>query len=128
MKNSQITKAAAQQIVSAIKARLKGRTNPLVVSLDGGSGAGKSTLAADVASHMGATVIQCDEFFAATISDDEWDSYTSELKCRRCIDWQRMRREVLLPLLAGENVQYHPFSFFLKIGCHRLLSRKSPPR
>ncbi|MBS4195167.1 uridine kinase family protein [Lederbergia citri] len=126
MKNNQITKAATEQIVSAIKTRLKGRTNPLVVSLDGGSGAGKSTLAAEVASHLGATVIQCDDFFAATITDDEWDTYTSELKCRRCIDWQRMRTEALLPLIAGENAQYHPFSFSSENGLSLSFVTKEP--
>lgn len=126
MENNQITKTAAQQIVSNIKARLKGRNSPLVVSLDGGSGAGKSTLAADVASHVGATVIPCDEFFAATISDDEWDSYRTEQKCRKCIDWQRLRSEVLLPLLAGESAQYHPFSFSAANGLSTSLVTKEP--
>ncbi|WP_339177089.1 hypothetical protein [Oceanobacillus sp. FSL W7-1293] len=64
MKNNQLTKEATLQIVSAINIRLKGRTNPLVVSLDGGSGAGKSTL----------------------------------------------------PLIAGESVQYHLFSFSTGTG------------
>lgn len=105
------TSEAVQSIVSAINQRLIGRTSPLVVSLDGGSGAGKSTLAAAVASHLGATVIQCDDFFAATVTPEEWDTCTVEQRCRRCIDWQRMRNEALLPLLAGEKAQYHPFSF-----------------
>ncbi|MBY7143544.1 (d)CMP kinase [Virgibacillus sp. NKC19-3] len=93
----------------------------MVVSLDGGSGAGKSTLAAEVASHMGATVLQCDEFFDATIADDEWDTYTLELKCHRCIDWKRVRTGALLPLITGETAHFHPFSFFQKMACHRLL-------
>lgn len=102
---------AVQTIISAINQRLVGRTSPLVVSLDGGSGAGKSTLATEVASHLGAAVIQYDDFFDATITNDEWDSYTSEKKCRHCINWQRMRNEALLPLIRGEKAQYHPFSF-----------------
>ncbi|UNK16332.1 (d)CMP kinase [Paenibacillus sp. N3/727] len=117
---------AVQSIVSAINHRMISRTNPLVVSLDGGSGAGKSTLAAEVASHLGATVIQCDDFFAATITDDEWDTYTTEQKCRLCIDWQRMRTEALLPLLAGENAQYCPFSFSSSNGLASNLVVKEP--
>lgn len=126
MKNNEITQAVAQQIVSAIRTRLKGRTKPLVVSLDERSGAGKSTLAAEVASHVEATVIPCDEFFDATITDEEWDSYTSEQKCRRCIDWKRVRREVLLPLLTGENAQYHPFSFYTENELATSLVTKEP--
>ncbi|CAG7643488.1 uridine kinase [Paenibacillus allorhizosphaerae] len=101
---------AVQSIVSAINHRLIDKY-PLVVSLDGGSGAGKSTLAAEVTSQFGATVIQCDDFFDATVSDNDWDTYSLEQKCRRCIDWQRMRNEALLPLLEGRKAQYHPFSF-----------------
>ncbi|TMV44382.1 hypothetical protein FE783_32500 [Paenibacillus mesophilus] len=100
-----------QTIVSSINQRLIGQIGPLIVSLDGGSGAGKSTLAAEVASRLDATVIQCDDFFDATITNEEWDSFTVEQKCHRCIDWQRMRNEALLPLLAGKKAQYRPFSF-----------------
>ncbi|GIP56197.1 uridine kinase family protein [Paenibacillus woosongensis] len=81
----------------------------LVVSLDGGSGAGKSTLAAEVASQLGAAVIHCDDFFDATLPDNDWDTYSLEQKCRRCIDWQRMRNEALLPLLEGKKAQYYPY-------------------
>ncbi|TJY44512.1 hypothetical protein E5161_03805 [Cohnella pontilimi] len=108
---SQQALKAVESIVSIVKRRLVERTGPLVVAIDGGSGAGKSMLAADAALYLGATVIQCDDFFRATITDEEWDTYTPEQKCLRCIDWQRMRTEVLSPLLAGHKAQYHPFSF-----------------
>jgi uridine kinase len=117
---------AVQSIISAINERLVGRTSPLVVSLDGGSGAGKSTLAAEVASHLGAAVIQYDDFFDATITNEEWDSYTSEQKCRHCINWQRMRTEVLLPMIRGENAQYRPFSFSSGNGLASSLVTKEP--
>jgi len=128
VKNNPVTRKAAQQIVSTINGRLKGRTSSLVVALDGGSGAGKSTLAAEVASHVGATVIQCDAFFDATITDEEWDTYTSEWKCRRCIDWQRLHKEALLPLIAGESVQYHPFSFSAENGLDSSSITKKPSK
>jgi len=102
---------AIQTIVSFIRQRLLDRVGPLVVSLDGGSGAGKSTLAVEAASRLGASVIQCDDFFDAAITDEEWDSFTAEQKCHRCIDWQRMRNEALFPLLAGKEARYRPYSF-----------------
>lgn len=104
-------KESVQTVISAIDQRLKGRTSPLVVSLDGGSGAGKSTLASEMASSVGATLVQGDDFFAIHIPNDEWDTYSPEQKCRLCIDWERVRTEALLPLLAGEKAEYHPFSF-----------------
>jgi uridine kinase len=68
-------------------------------------------LALELASQLAATIIHCDDFFNATIPDYVWDTCTVEQKCRWCIDWQCMRKEALLPLLAGERAQYHPFSF-----------------
>ncbi|PAD67955.1 hypothetical protein CHH83_16350 [Bacillus sp. 7586-K] len=104
-------KESAQSIVLTINQCLKDRNRPLVVSFDGGSGSGKSTLASEVSSSVGATIIHCDDFFAVEIPDYEWDIYSVEKKCRLCIDWKRVRAEALLPLLAGEKAEYHPFSF-----------------
>ncbi|CAG7608136.1 Uridine kinase [Paenibacillus solanacearum] len=104
-------KQAIQSVVSVVQQRRIGRTSPFVVSLDGGSGAGKSTLAAALVSRLGAAVIPCDDFFDATVTDAEWDSFTVVQKCHRCIDWQRVRNEALLPLLAGKAAQYRPYSF-----------------
>ena len=101
---------AVQSIVSAINLHMNDKY-PLVVSLDGGSGAGKSTLAAGVTLQLGAAVIHCDDFFDATVPDNDWDTYSLEQKCRRCIDWQRMLNEALLPLLEGRKAQYYPYYF-----------------
>lgn len=99
---------AVQSIVSTIDRRLIDGY-PLVVSLDGGSGAGKSTLAAEVALQLDAAVIHCDDFFDAAVPDKDWDTYSLEQKCRRCIDWERMYNEALLPLLEGREAQYRPY-------------------
>lgn len=104
-------KETVQSIVLTINQALKARNRPLVVSFDGGSGSGKSTLASEVALSVGATIIHCDDFFAVEIPDHEWDIYSVEKKCRLCIDWERVRTEALLPLLAGKKAEYHPFSF-----------------
>ncbi|MGE5653344.1 MAG: uridine kinase family protein [Bacillota bacterium] len=117
---------AVASIVSAIGSRLSSVGGTLVVALDGGSGAGKTTLACEVAKRLGATVIQCDDFFSATVTDAEWDSYTPDQKCQRCIDWQRMRDEVLEPLLAGRVVQYHPYSSDTGDGLSTHWVRKEP--
>lgn len=117
---------AVQTVASEIQRRLKARTRPLVVSMDGGSGAGKSTLAAPVASEVGATVVQCDDFYAATVTDAEWDRYTPEQKCRRCIDWRRMRHEVVEPLLAGRIALYQPYSLTSANGLAGDWVRKEP--
>ncbi|GGD58905.1 uridine kinase family protein [Paenibacillus nasutitermitis] len=116
----------SKQIIAAVNHLLTGRTTPLVMSLDGGSGAGKSTLAAELASVLEAAVISCDDFFDASISDEEWDTCTAEQKCLRCIDWERLRKEALTPLIAGREARYHPFSFTSGNGVAASLVTKNP--
>lgn len=104
-------KELVQTIVHAIKQRLKDCIGPLVVSFDGGSGDGKSTLASELGTTVGVTVIQCDDFFNIKIPDEDWDTYSLEKRCRLCIEWERLRNETLLPLLAGTKAAYHPYYF-----------------
>src|SRR5699024_9887336 len=89
--------------------RLKEYTSPLVVSFDGGSGAGKSLIASKVATSIEATVIHCDDFFNIKIPNEGWDALSLEKRCRLCIEWERLRQEALLPLLARQKAVYHPF-------------------
>lgn len=129
MENGHLTRGSeevVQTIVSAISQRLMSHKSTLVVAIDGGSGAGKSTLAAAVASNVEATLIPCDDFFSATITDAQWDTCTPEQRCRRCIDWQRVRNEVLEPLLAGRVTLYRPFSFESEDGMASYWVKKEP--
>jgi len=102
---------SVQTIVDVIKQRMKCSTSPLVVSIDGGSGAGKSVMSSEVADIIGATVIQCDDFFNIKIPDADWDTFSIEKRCRLCIDWERVRNESLLPLLAGKRATYLPYYY-----------------
>lgn len=106
---SQSLSRATQEIICTIKQRLKDRRNPFIVSIDGGSGAGKSSIAAEVESVFRATVISCDDFYNINIPEKEWDTYTIEKRCRLCIDWERLRKEALLPLLSGKKALYYPY-------------------
>ncbi|MCQ6557099.1 uridine kinase family protein [Paenibacillus mendelii] len=131
MEPGQLTPAsqkAVQMIVHAINQKLMSCDGPLVVAIDGGSGAGKSTLTAALSSHIEATVIHCDDFFSATISSSEWDAYSPEQKCRRCIDWQRVRFEVLEPLLASKVALYHPYSLETRNGLAAHWVSKTPAK
>ncbi|SFI35461.1 Uridine kinase [Paenibacillus sp. UNC496MF] len=105
--------AAARSLADAVRLRRRHSPpgKPLLVALDGGSGAGKSTLALLAAPLIGAAVVHYDDFFDASVADEEWDRCTPGQKCRRCMDWRRARREALRPLLAGEAASYRPFSF-----------------
>ena len=84
---------------------------PLTVALDGPSGAGKSTLARALAAALPATVVLSDDFFAAQLTRADWDSRNPMERARDAIDWMRLRREAIEPLVAGRRATWHPFDF-----------------
>ena len=109
---------ATSAIVDAIRRRLRDResTLPMLVAFDGGSGSGKSTLAEAVAAELGAagldaTIVEGDDFFAAEITDAEWDALGPSERAAAAIDWRRLRKEALEPLLSGRVASWHPFDF-----------------
>jgi uridine kinase len=65
---------------------------------------------------LSAAVIQGDDFFAAEISDAEWELRTPEARAANAIDWQRLRAEALEPLLAGKSAKWHAFDFEAGLG------------
>jgi len=84
---------------------------PVLVALDGPSGSGKSTLAQAVAALLEATIVPCDDFFAADLTGAEWEARAVEERARDAIDWRRLRREALEPLLAGRAARWRGFDF-----------------
>jgi len=105
--------SAASVIVAEVRRRMRDRPGgvPLLVALDGGTGSGKSTLAALVAADLDAAIVESDDFFAAGITDAEWGAMAPGERAAAAIDWRRLRREALEPLLAGTSASWHPFDF-----------------
>jgi uridine kinase len=105
--------ATTAAIVAEIKRRTRERGDdlPVLVAFDGPSGSGKSTLAALVAAELGAAVVPSDDFFAAEITDAEWDALSPRARAAAAIDWRRLREQALVPLLAGMVASWHPFDF-----------------
>src|SRR2546426_8826109 len=68
---------AVDTVVTAIRA-CPVSPQRLVVAIDGRSGSGKTTVAEAVAQAIGAVIVPCDDFFAANVSDAEWDRRTPE--------------------------------------------------
>jgi uridine kinase len=104
---------ASSAILLEVRRHLGGRrgTRPVVVGLDGGSGSGKSTLAAVLSAALDAVIVPSDDFFAAQITDAEWDRFDAAERAGAAIDWRRLRREALEPLIAGVTASWHPFDF-----------------
>jgi uridine kinase len=103
--------SAVRVIVAEVGRLLTVRGVPIVIALDGGSGAGKSTLSVSLANSLGAALVQTDDFFAADITDGEWDARPPESRAGGAIDWRRLRAEALEPLRAGRPARWRAFDF-----------------
>jgi uridine kinase len=81
-----------------------------LIALDGRSGSGKSTLAHALAEDLDAVVVEADDFYSGG-SMIQWARRSARLRADLCIDWARLRREALIPLLAGTAATWHPFDW-----------------
>ena len=52
-----------------------------------------------------------DDFYAADIPDQHWDTYSVEERFQRSFDWGRLREEAIKPLLAGQTARWYAFDF-----------------
>jgi uridine kinase len=87
----------------------------LVVAFDGRSGAGKSMLATAVASKVRAAVVHGDDFYRDM--DDADRRELSAIQGVDCyFDWQRLRREALLPLTQGKAAEFGRFDWAVGHG------------
>ncbi len=114
--------SSISDVVNRAQTLLKNK-KPIIVALDGRSGAGKSTVAQKLASELDAVVIKADDFYIGPPDGDEknWHKKSAEEKIDQVLDYQRLRLEVLQPLLGNKDAKYKPFNFELGHG----LSEKS---
>src|SRR5262249_39136667 len=108
--NKQST-AAATLIAAAATHALARKGAPVLVAIDGPSGSGKSSLAAAAAEIVGGAVVPSDDFFAAEITAAQWKERSAAERARDALDWKRLRREALEPLLAGKPARWRAFDF-----------------
>ena len=102
---------AAQAVIARLEPLLSQRRGPILVALDGPAGSGKSTLASLLAAALDATIVPSDDFYAAHIPTAEWQARRPRDRVADGIDWRRMRREALEPLLAGKAAKWCAFDF-----------------
>jgi uridine kinase len=98
-------------VIARINSLSSDHIRPIIVAIDGASGAGKSTVSAMLKSKLSATVIPLDDFFSANIPDPKWDEFSVEEKLEKIFDWNRLRTQALLPLLANQQAKWHAFDF-----------------
>ena len=102
---------ASARIVREVRLRREDGGPPFIVAVDGRSGAGKSAIAETVATGFDAGLVPTDDFFRADLSDVDWERRSPEARARDCIDWRRLRRDVLEPLRSGEPAEWNAFDF-----------------
>jgi uridine kinase len=107
----QIEKTPCDAVVDAVRQLMTRHHRPILVAIDGANGSGKSTLALWLADEFQAALVQSDDFFAAGISNAEWDARSPEERAADAIDWRRVRVEAVEPLLAGKPAKWHAFDF-----------------
>jgi uridine kinase len=112
--NNRDLKSAADKVVFEISRLLK-QKNPVLVALDGRSGTGKSTIAQAITSRVEGIILVSDDFYSGG-NDDAWSGLSAREKVDQVIDWQRMRAQVLEPLLAQKPASWHPLDFQPQIG------------
>jgi uridine kinase len=95
----------------AARRRSKDRGSPLLVAVDGGGGAGKSTLAASLAGAFEQLVIVHVDDFYRPMSDEIRRGLTPEAAYASLFDWQRLEREVAIPLAAGQPARFQRYDW-----------------
>ena len=97
--------------VVAVVRRLRRGAPTFILAVDGPSGSGKSEIADVVARSLDAARVESDDFYASSLTDSDWEARTDAERARDCIDWKRLRREVLLPFRSGLPAVWHPFDW-----------------
>lgn len=82
----------------------------VVVAIDGPSAAGTTTLGGVLASTLISALIPSDDFYRDLDDGQRWNLSPAD-GVEQYFDWQRLRAEALLPLLAGKPARYRPFSW-----------------
>jgi uridine kinase len=105
-----VGETVSQPVLHRIQEVMEHAHRPVLVALDGRSGTGKSTIAKEIARLLGGVDITADDFWTGGLNE-EWDLRSAKEKAELAIDWRRLRREVLEPLLAGKSAAWRPFNW-----------------
>ena len=82
----------------------------VLVVIDGRSGSGKSTIAKEIADRTNGIHIVADDFWVGG-ADEYWLKKTPEERWKYALNYSRVRKEVLEPLLSKKRAKWHPFDW-----------------
>lgn len=117
--------AAVSSILDLAAERQAGVDRPVVIAIDGPSCAGKSILATAVALRSEAAVLEGDDFYRHTLlrlNVAQREAMSDVAVVDAVIDWERLRDQALLPLLAGRSAVFQPYDWDADDG------RLAPPK
>ena len=91
--------------IAAVLREIETREQPLIIAVDGRCASGKTTFAAALEKEIGCAVIHTDHFFLRPEQRTE-----ERLKeAGGNVDYERLREEVMLPILEGKPFSYRKF-------------------
>ncbi|HSI87020.1 MAG: NUDIX domain-containing protein [Candidatus Methylacidiphilales bacterium] len=108
--------ASAELIVTLALSMYQKLGRPIIVAIDGGSGSGKSSYSVLLQDHAAVVGIPLDDFYTTQIAEHEWPEIELPRRLELVFDWQRIRRDVLIPLRSGMPGRWQPFDFTAGIG------------
>ncbi len=98
-----------RRVLSAIDERPTAAT--CLVAIDGASSAGKTTLAEHILNHRPSySIVHVDDFYRH-IDSEAMANLTPEQGYHRHFEWERLRDEVLHPLLQGRTCRFRRFDW-----------------
>lgn len=96
---------AAAPVLAAARVLAAG-DRPALLAIDGRCGSGKSSLGAWLAGELGCPLVHMDDFYLPPAARrPHWADHPGAN-----MDFARLRREVLAPLLAGQPAQYRAYA------------------
>jgi uridine kinase len=102
----------AENVIAAVLQRLPATTAdaPKLVCIEGLGGAGKTTLARALAAHRSdITLVHGDDFYGP--EERDWRSWTPRQGYERYFDHQRVERQLLRPLKAGQQARFQRYDW-----------------
>ena len=102
--------ASLGQVLSLLEQARSGR-RLTIAAIDGCSGSGKTTLASAIVEEWpAAAIVHVDDFYHP-MDLAEMATLGPEDGFHRAFDWQRLRDEVLAPLVAGDSARYRRYDW-----------------
>lgn len=98
------------RLSDVLNERLMQCTRPQLMSIDGRSGTGKTSLAHAIVRKHGGVVLHGDDFCDGG-SFEEWTARTPLQRYQLSKNWERLRHDVLVPLLAGRTAMWRSYDW-----------------